>query len=186
MRFASLFFCLFAAFASLPATAIELYPPEAAYSGTRTLRANDMEASGPFAYDSGKERFEVTVQGIRQILIRRPDLDRSFAIMPDIGTGQDMALRDSIGVPPLTAAEKSRVENLGRESLEGEDVTKYRLVEGAWTAYFWLTDDGIPLLILGESEDRNLEIRLTNLARGPQPAELFEVPSGIRMSAAPR
>ena len=72
MRFLSLFVCLLVSLVTLPAAAANWLNQDVAYSGTRTMRMNGQEISGPIYYDHGKERFEWTAEGDRQISLRRP------------------------------------------------------------------------------------------------------------------
>jgi hypothetical protein len=173
-----------------PAQAADWLHPDTAYSATGTRRAGNMEVSGPYAYDHGKERFEATRQGGRQILIRRPDLDVLYSIAADEGVGQISGLgATEFGMVPMTDQEVSLLEELGREVLDGEEVTKYELVQRSVKVWFWRTDDGIPLRIVGSGEGEKayiqFEFRLTDLERGPQPAALFELPPGTRITVNP-
>ncbi len=185
MRIVSLVAVLLASVAAQPATAVDWERPDVAYAATRTLRVPGKEARGPFHFDHGKERFEMTIRGVGQILIRRPDIGRSYVIMPDKAVGQDMPLGDPLVMLPLEESEKAQLEEVGREVLQGEDVTRYRLVQPGGTGEFWVTDDGILMRVVGEGRGKRFEVFLTDLQRGPQPAELFEPPAGVLMMKTP-
>jgi hypothetical protein len=71
-------------------------------------------------------------------------------------------------------------EEIGRETVAGEATTKYRVTVEGRTIFIWATEDGIPLRMEDESAEGRFVIELTNLKRGPQPDELFEVPAGVQ------
>ena len=104
--------------------------------------------------------------------------------------GEGIALSVDISVEGIHfLREWLEPEEIGRETLNGEDVTKYRVTAKdagqSYTVFVWTTDDGIPLRVEGESAEGRFEMQLTDLQRGPQPVELFEVPAGIQLMAMP-
>lgn len=162
--------------------------PEASYSAVRVMRSGEMEMSGPVYHDNGKERWEISTQGTRQVMIRRPDQQRMLMMMPDMNMGMWMDLSQA---QQMTSAEHyvdQQPEKLGREKLGGEMTTKYRLVEeterGPYTILFWVTDDGIPLRIEGSGEQGKFEMELSDLERGPQDPSLFETPEDLQLMPA--
>lgn len=76
MRRIAVFVFLLTILASSPAAAADWLRQEVAYSATRIMRAAGHEFSGPLHHDHGKERFELSVDGQRQVMIRRPDVQR--------------------------------------------------------------------------------------------------------------
>ena len=181
MRFAGLFFTLLILAFAPPLAAAELPPLEVAFSATRSLAGKGKLAVGPYAHADGKERWEATLNGKVRVLIRRPDLDRSFAYEPARGVGKQSALGDSLIMPPMNATDRARLKEVGREQMEGEEVTRYEILDSKGTVTFWITDDGIPLRILGAGDGRQFDIKVTGVVREPQAPELFEVPAGIAM-----
>jgi hypothetical protein len=188
MRLAGLVLCLLVSFV-LPAAAADWLNPKAAYSATRTMRAAGQEMIGPVHHDGGKERFEMTMQGQQQIMIRREDQQRMFMVMPQMGMGMELPLGGPEAMPSAGDYSELQPETLGRETIDGEDVTRYRLVtsEGgqSYTVLIWATDDGIPMRIEVSTAEGGFEMELSDLQRGPQPAELFELPAGIQMMDMP-
>jgi hypothetical protein len=184
MRLAALFALLFTFVTALPATAADLLPPEISFSATRTLKAKGVQASGPYAQADGNERWFATIKGKQRLLIRRPDLNLTYAIDPGRGVGKETPLGDSLVFPPFDDAYRDRLQDLGRETMDGEEVTRYEIVDRKGTITFWITDDGIPMRILGAGAGRQYDFLITDVKRGPQPAELFEVPAGVEMVTA--
>lgn len=188
MRLLSLVLCLLLS-STLPAAAADWLRPDAAYSAIRTMRAAGQEITGPLHYDNGKERFEMAMQGQQQIMIRREDQKRIFMIMPQMGMGMEMPFAGPEAMPSADDYAELQPETLGREAIDGEEVTKYRVVsnEGgqSYTVLIWATDDGIPMRVEVSTAQGGFEMELSDLQRGPQPAELFELPAGIQMMDMP-
>lgn len=189
MRLFAFVFSLAVCAATAATAAPDWLRPDAAYSATRVMKAGGHEISGPLHYDSGKERFEMSMEGSQQIMIRREDKDLLYVIMPQMGMGMEMSLGGGKAMPSADDYAALEPEEIGRETLNGEDVTKYRVTAKdagqSHTVFVWATDDGIPLRVEGESGEGRFEMELTDLQRGPQPAELFEVPAGIQLMAMP-
>ncbi len=189
MRFSAAFLCLLVSLTAFPAVAADWLRPDAAYSATRTIRGGGQEISGPVYHDHGKDRFEVTAEGQRQVMIRRPDTQRLYMIMPAMGMGMEMSLGGPQAMPSADDYSDLKPEKISEETLDGEAVTKFRVQDKAagqdYTVFIWVTDDGIPLRMEGSSAEGRFEMVLSDLQRGPQPAELFEPPAGIQMMAMP-
>ncbi|MGD1879847.1 MAG: hypothetical protein ACFB13_20385 [Kiloniellaceae bacterium] len=189
MRLFAAVVCLVVSFVAAAAAAPDWLRPETAYSGTRTMKAAGHEISGPLHYDSGKERFEMTVEGTTQVMIRREDKGRLYMVMPQMGIGMEMKLGGPQKTPSPEDYAALEPEALGRETLNGEAVTKYRVeaqdAGQSYTVFIWATDDGIPLRMEGATTEGTFTMELTDLQRGPQPAELFELPAGIQLMAMP-
>lgn len=189
MRLIAFGFCLLVSLVPAALAAPDWLRPDAAYSATRVMRVGGLEISGPLHYDSGKERFEMTMEGTQQIMIRREDKDRLYMIMPQMGMGMEIPLGGPQAMPSPDDYAELQPEEMGRETLNGEDVTRYRVETDdagqSFSVIVWATDDGIPLRVEGESAEGRFEMEMRDLKRGPQPAELFEVPAGIQLMAMP-
>lgn len=189
MRLFSVVLCL-AVTLSTAAVASDWLNPDVAYSGTRTLRIGDQEITGQIHYDHGNERFEWALLGARQISLRRVDKGLFYMIDPQMDVGMEMELTRSNAIPGAELFADLRPEELGQESLYGENVTKYRLIDDSGretnTVLAWVTEDGIALRLQVIGPKGHFETTLTNLERGPQPAELFELPEGIQVIPAPK
>lgn len=170
--------------APLPAVAANWIEPNAAYSGTRVMNSGGALMAGPLYHDHGKERWEVSVNGMQQVMIMRPDLQKMIMYMPQMNMAMEMPLNHGmIPTPELYAG--NQPESVGQESLAGESVTKYKVENsdgsGPFTVFFWTTDDGITLRMEGSGRDGQFEMHLENLVRGTQPAVLFEAPAGVQV-----
>lgn len=189
MRLIAFVFFLSVSLASVAQAAPDWLRPDAAYSATRVMKAGGHEISGPLYYDSGKERFEMTMEGAQQIMIRREDRQRLYMIMPQMAMGMEMRLDNPQAMPSPGDYAALEPEAVGREAVNGEEATKYRVVAKdagqSYTVFVWASDDGIPLRIEGETTEGKFLMELTNLERGAQPAELFEVPAGVQLMAMP-
>jgi hypothetical protein len=168
-----------------PASAADWLRPDVAYAATRTMQAGGMTISGPVHYDGGKERFEMTMEGRQQVMIRREDKQLLYMVMPQMGMGMEMRLGGPKAMPGARDYAELQPEEVGRETVAGEATTKYRVSAEGGTIFIWATDDGIPLRMEGESPEGRFVMELSDLKRGPQPAELFEVPAGIQIMAMP-
>jgi len=158
--------------------------PQASFSATRVMASGGMQLSGPLYHDHGKERWERDAQGMQQVMIMRPDLQKAFMLMPQMNMAIEMALGDAPSVPsPETYAQGEPVA-VGQESIAGEATTRYRSegqsARGPFVMHFWVTADGIVMRMQGESPDGSLESRLEGLRRGPQDSALFELPPGVQ------
>ena len=189
MRLFSVFVLLLMVLASPPVIAADWLREDVAYSGTRSLQVGGDEIVGPFHYDHGKVRFEWTMQGAHQISLHRPDRQRFYMIMPDMGVGMEMKMNRENAVPGPELYADLQAERIGAESLYGEEVTKYRLIDDASTqdntVMVWVTHDGIPLRLVVSGSKGRFETTLSGLQRGPQAAELFELPKGIQIVPVP-
>ena len=184
MRFSAILCCVLVSFATA-ASAADWLRPDAAYSATRTLRAGGHEISGPLHYDGGKERFEMSLEGQQQVMIRREDRNLLYVVMPQMGMGMEMQIGSREAMPSAGDYADMQPETLGRETVAGEEATKYRVVVDGATVHIWASDDGIPLRMDGEGPEGSFTMELSDLQRGPQPADLFEVPAGIQLMTMP-
>ncbi len=176
------------ALVSGPAAAGSWPTPEAAYQATRVMNAEGVQMSGRLFHDRGKERWEVNMQGMTQVMILRPDLEKMFLVMPEINMAMEMpfALGGSMPTPDSYAG--SEPEVVGEEMIAGEETTKYKVEgdegTGPYTVFFWMTGDGITMRTEGSSAEGSFEMYLDGLERGQQPAALFELPAGVQVMPA--
>lgn len=173
-----------------PAAADPWPTPEAAYQATRVMDAGGTQMSGRLFHDRGKERWEVTMQGMTHVMILRPDLDKMFMLMPDMNMAMEMPFAFGANMPAPERYAGNAPEVVGREVIAGEETTKYKFEgddgTGPYRVFYWLTDDGITLRTEGSSAQGGFAMHLDALDRGDQPAELFELPAGVQvMPAAP-
>ncbi|MBX3493688.1 MAG: DUF4412 domain-containing protein [Parvibaculum sp.] len=185
----TLFTALFTAAASFqPASAATLTPPDTAYSAVRTVEAQGMTMNSKVYYDRGTERWETTMQGVRQVTILLPDEKKMLMYMPDMNMAMEMNMDDvaDYGIGEIYD-EGIETEKLGEETVEGERTTKYRIdrAEDAATVFVWLTRDGIPVKAEGASAAGKFSMALSELQRGAQDAALFRLPDGVTATKMP-
>jgi hypothetical protein len=167
------------------ASAADWLRPDVAYSATRTMQAGGHTITGPVHYDNGKERFEMAMEGQQQVMIRREDKELLYMVMPQMGMGMEMRIGGPKAMPGPRDYAELQPEEVGRETVAGEEATKWRVVAEGAEIFIWASDDGIPLRMEGEGAQGSFVMELSDLERGPQPAELFEVPAGIQIMAMP-
>lgn len=187
MRFLSALL-LAVALMSGPAAAESWPSPEAAYQATRVMDAGGLQMSGRLYHDRGKERWEVEMQGMTQVMILRPDLEKMFMLMPAMNMAMEMPFAFGANIPTPERYAGNPPEVIGRETIDGEETTKYKFSgddgTGPYTVFYWLTDDGITLRTEGSSPEGSFEMYLEGLDRGDQPADLFELPAGVQLMPA--
>ena len=160
--------------ASGPAAADSWPTPAAAYQATRVMDTGGMQMSGRLFHDRGKERWEVEMQGMTQVMILRPDLDKMFMLMPEMNMAMEMPFAFGANIPSPERHAGNEPEVVGQEVIAGEETTKYKF-EG---------DDGITLRTEGSSAQGSFAMHLDGLDRGDQPADLFELPAGVQVMPA--
>ena len=171
-----------------PAAAESWPEPTAAYRATRTMNAAGTEMGGPLYHDHGKERWEITIEGMTQVMILRPDLDKMIMFLPQMNMAMEMPFAFGGRIPTPERYAGSQPEVIGEEVIGGEETTKYK-VEGdedgtPYQVVFWMTDDGISMRVEGTSAEGSFAMSLSGLERGAQAAELFEAPAGVQVMPA--
>ena len=173
---------------SLPATAGPWPPTEAAYQGTRVINSGGAVFSGRLFHDRGKERWEMSMEGMTQVMIMRPDIQKMFMVMPQMNMAMEMPLAAGNKIPTPDSYAGIEPEIVGQEVIAGEQTTKYKVEgnEGAgpYTVFFWMTADGITMRTEGSSSEGSFAMHLEGLQRGDQSADLFEVPAGAQVMPA--
>lgn len=182
--------------ASIAARAAELpedwRSPAVAYEGTRLIHAGGQSISSKFHYaPPGKHRQEMNQGGMQIVTIMREDKGVIWSIIGqgmylETAFGEQVEGRDpSQGLVLPDDTEVVEFEELGPETVNGVDTTRYRIVmrdkEQETEGHYWLTDERIPIRMEVEPRDGSYErvvMETTDLAIGPQADELFELPAG--------
>lgn len=133
-------------------------------------------------HSAGLERQEMLVDGLPQVTILRPDLDRAFVIQPGLDEYLELPIDEATLVPGLPDLEGYDAEALGAAREGGEPVTRYRLSRHderqSLDLEAWLTADGIIMRLEGEmafegTPEHVLLIR-RDVDRGAQDPRLFD------------
>lgn len=184
--FAALFIC---AATALPAGSAVLMPPETGYSATRIVKTGGNEISGKVYSQGRNERWEMSVQGMRQVSILQHDAGRAFLYMPDMNMAMTMNTADAEKYGVSDVFTGIEAEEAGTEIVDGEETTRYRIPptpkNGNTETMVWITDDGIPVKAEGEGSQGAFSMVLKDLKRGPQDASLFRLPDGVTPMTMP-
>ncbi|HEY8352745.1 MAG TPA: DUF4412 domain-containing protein [Sphingomonadales bacterium] len=149
------------------------------YSADINYTIAGMKGDGKVFQGKNADRREMTVQGQRSVMIvKNKEL---LMLMPDL----NMAMRMPLDADPLQEALNPgpdvKFTKLGEESVNGEQTAKYKVDFEGGSSIIWTTDDGIVMKVEAETGEGKLTVNTTNVKRGPQPASLFELPSGVQI-----
>ena len=139
----------------LPAVAADLPVANTAYSAQRIMDAGGAQLVGQVNHDHGKERWEISQDGMAQVTIVRPDLAKMIMYMPRLNMAMELPL-DSGPQFSLPADHNGpQPEEVGREEIAGEATTKYRVevddgTDTPFIVFSWVTDDGIVMRTEGQ------------------------------------
>lgn len=161
--------------------------PTVAHDGIRVISVEDERMESRFYFQPpGKQREEMTREGMTISVIVRQDLERVWSILPG-GLFMEMSLDDSEGDSSFVPSGEGVVdyERVGTETIDGWDTTRYRVktLEDGEEAegYFWFTEHWIPIrmeiaMVDNPSDVLRMEVRELKI-RAQDPA-LFELPPG--------
>lgn len=179
------------------ATADELTPPTADYRAEFNIQAGSFVLSGPVYYAHDKERRELKLQGTslpaKTMIIRR-DKNVMWVLNPEHKAYSGVPLSNiRTSGSDFFSTELVEKTKLGSETIGGIETTKYRVKfaetpNGQLVGQIWLTSDNIVVRFEGEFSSKGhsslIRMSLANLKIGPQPAEVFETPKGLRLVPA--
>jgi hypothetical protein len=159
--------------------------PTVEYSADRTMESDAGTFTGKVVVAKDKERTEMEIGGMNSITINRRDKQVSWMLMP----AQKMYMENDLGAarqqqPPSGPPDDVTISEVGKETLDGVETTKYKLVmkDGSAGGFMWFTKDGITMKMdLLQKEGRKktrTTLTLANLKVGPQDPALFEIPPG--------
>lgn len=158
--------------------------PTVEYSADRVVETEAGTFTGKVYSAQGKERSETDMGGMQSVMILRRDKELGWMLMPAHKMYQQLDLaqaRQQSGAAPDDQVEISEV---GSESIEGFDSTKYKLLmkDGSAGGFVWITREGIPVKMDMLSKEGGKKSRMTvtlkNLTIGSQDPQLFELPGG--------
>ena len=179
--------------AGLAASAAELPAQRASFTADGVVQIHQDRVSYKVYHLAGKERQEMRVDGLYQINILRPDLDRAWVVQPEANSSIELPLDEVRFLPTPGAPGHHVVDEIGQAREGGEVTTKYRVsstaqAERRLDVLLWVTDDGITMRVEGEvefeGEMENVMLLRRDVARGPLDPAIFE-PQDIPMVVGP-
>lgn len=156
------------------------------FSADAQIETAENQMSSHVRYQPGMVRDEADMGGMKMITIQRYDSGKVWVLMGG-GMGEGMYMETDIGeaeqAPDYKLIERTME---GTEVIDGETTTKYKTVyegpEGRFAGFTWFTKDNIAVkgFVVSESggQKQRLKWTMTNVQRGDQPDELFELPPG--------
>jgi hypothetical protein len=167
----------------LPCAAIAADFPKltASYSADQVIETGQGNIVSRVYHDSGKQRTEMQLQGMQQVSIVRPDQQRILMVMPQMNMAMEMPFNNELTARnPEYRIREFPTEVVGSETMQGEQVTKYRVTDpNGDVGYAWVTDDGIFVRMEGGNAQEHVVIQRSNIQRGAQDPSLFEAPDGV-------
>lgn len=175
-----------AALAASPSHADTLPVPTVEYSADRVVVSEAGTFDGKVYFTKDKERLETTMQGMQSVMILRRDQQLGWMLMPAQRMYQKLDLARAQQQSGSQSADTVTIEQVGAESVEGHDATKYKMLmkDGSGGGFIWITQDGIPVkmdfLARNGRDKTRMTVTLTNLTIGAQDPALFEPPADYK------
>jgi hypothetical protein len=158
---------------------------QSGFSADRTLVVDGRTYQGKIWAMPGKERHEQAIQAFRPIFLLRSDNPLGEIVVPQLKTIVQFK------IPPeahILITGELKKHPVGAETVNGIATTRYAvdetLPEGHANGTVWLSREGIPMRLDGSFTRQNGKVstirwELSHVHIGPQPAALFEAPSGF-------
>jgi hypothetical protein len=182
----SLLYVLCTAALASPSHADTLPVPTVDYSADRIVESEAGTFDGKVYFTKDKERMETNAQGMQSVMILRRDQQLGWMLIPAQRMYQKLDLVRAQEQSGSQSADSVTIEQVGAESIEGHDATKYKMLmkDGSGGGFIWITPEGIPVKMdfLGKNgrEKTRMTVTLTNLAIGAQDPALFELPADYK------
>ena len=159
--------------AALPAPSVE-------YSADRIIETEAGTFDGKVYSAKDKERAETSMQGMQSVMILRRDQQLGWMLMPAQKMYQQLDFAKAQQQSGAAPDEQVEITQVGSETIEGFDTTKYKMLmkDGSAGGFIWITGDGIAVKMdmLSKSDGKKTRITMTlkNLQIGSQDPQLFE------------
>ena len=180
-RLAVLFsFCLMGLVSE--ANAVSIPTPSVEYAADRIVETEAGTFEGKVYSARDKERAETNMGGMQSVMIMRRDRQLGYMLMPAQKMYRELDLRQAREQSGAAPDDMMEITQVGSESVEGFDSTKYKLVmkDGSAGGFIWITAQGITvkmdMLSKYEGKKTRMTVTLKNLSIGSQDSHLFEVP----------
>jgi hypothetical protein len=166
------------------AAADTLIDARVGFTADRTLTIDGRTYTGKIWTMPGKERHEQQIQGFRPVFLLRADSGFGQVVLAQLHTIVQFAIPPELKVLADKALKKSPA---GYETVNGVATTKFAIdetvPEGHAKGTLWLSADGIPMKLAGtfaaqSGKTSTVQWLLSKVKIGPQPAALFDAPSG--------
>jgi len=160
--------------------------PTVDYSADRIVESEAGTFDGKVYFTKDKERMETNAQGMQSVMILRRDQQLGWMLMPAQRMYQKLDLARAQEQSGSQNADSVTIEQLGAETIEGHDATKYKMLmkDGSGGGFIWITQEGIPVKMdfLGKNgrDKARMTVTLTNLTIGAQDPALFELPDDYK------
>ena len=147
-------------------------------------KKQNISINGKIFIKGDKLRQETQMEGMKQIMIIRPDKNVIWMIMPEGKTYMEMShVADDKKTEPWTSERESKAKYLGKETVSGLSCKKYEYREQGETYYSWISKK-FPFPVKTEYSDGLIEYK--NIKEGKVADSLFEVPSGYTKMSMPK
>ncbi len=156
------------------------------YSATRVMRIDGTEFITTINHAPHMERITGTIAGLPLTLILRSDRNVVWQLIPF------MSLYGEADISEMDTPDNVQIlsrEEVGNETINGQAAIKYRaqfLTRGGTRheGFFWENVDGVHVrsefpFIGRDGTEKRVELEVRDVQLGPQPAALFEVPTGF-------
>lgn len=161
--------------------------PTVAHEGVRVMQASGQEVQSHYRYlPPGKQREEMSLEGMSMAIILRQDLGVAWTLLPN-NMYMEMAIDEVEQEGPSAPSAEGIVEfeKLGTDNVNGWPTTRYRVLtrqDGEEAeGYFWITEHWIPIRMeinMQDSPGETLTMEIRDLRIQPQDPALFEIPAG--------
>ena len=177
-----------------PIRPTELPPETASFTADGLVQIGDDRLSFRIHHLEGRERQDMTVDGLYQITILRPDLGTAYLVQPKADTFIPLMLEEVSLWPRYRALEGYEIKAGAWEVLAGERVRRYHVssTEAAlqpMDVLVWITEDGIEVRLEGEMDvegiTESVVLLRQNIERQPIEPSLFDPAAAIRETAPP-
>ncbi|MBK8163079.1 MAG: hypothetical protein IPK65_08015 [Gammaproteobacteria bacterium] len=171
----------------LAGAAMAVEPAPVDYSADETMQTAEMSIEGTAYYSAGKERRETLIEGMRQIMITRPDKKVMWTLMPEQRMYLEIKLGDAgAGQGDLSGYEIEQT-TVGPEEVNGVMTTKSKIVMTGrkgdkMGGFWWTSNEGIvvkmDVIAMDKGSKARIKKELKNINVGRQDPALFEIPAG--------
>lgn len=172
-------------------SALAWNPPALDYSADETLETAEFSLDGRVYVSQGKERREMLIEGMRQIMINRPDKKLMWTLMPEQRIYIEMKLdaKDAESAADRGDISGYEIEQtaVGEEEVSGVMTTKSKIVMTGKNGekmggFWWMSKEGIvvkmDVIAMDKGDKTRVKKELTNIEIARQDPALFEIPEG--------